>query len=388
MKKGTLKKINKLLSKFAFLDKYNSTKLPLKNISDFKNVVFSTKDDLKNFKIDSYVSPVFNVTATSGTTASRLTVFHSRKCFKMHLRRVVKTYKSIGVKKGDLCLNICSYSLNSGGRIMEQAFMELGAGVIPYGIIKSKEELAEVVTLIKRLNPSVLNSYTNQLHDIFSLLKDKHNIKKSIVNGEPLFTSYRKEIEKLSGLRIYNNYGSMEFSGFAISNDSSGEYMRLYEDGLYFEVLKDNGKTAEVGKGKIVVTDLENHSMPFIRYVLGDLVEIVRTKKKKYIKVLGRTQDSIIINGIIYSNNEIIEIIQGILKHPNFFIVIDKDKVSYKDKIFINVLPQDKYKLNNAKSVIYKLLFIGSINVRIYRGNISKTTTGKFKHIIDLRKDA
>ena len=54
----------------------------------------------------------------------------------------------------------------------------------------------------------------------------------------------------------------------------------------------------------------------------------------------------------------------------------------------MSVLPQYKYKLNNAKSVIYKLLFIGSINVRIYRGNISKTTTGKFKHIIDLRKDA
>ena len=38
-----------------------------------------------------------------------------------------------GVKEGVLCLNLCAYELNSGGRMMEAAFKAAGAGVIPLG---------------------------------------------------------------------------------------------------------------------------------------------------------------------------------------------------------------------------------------------------------------
>ena len=383
-----INKVNELIYKFKHLDKYQNVNPPLKSIAEFEKVPFSSRDELRGFDFNFYSSPAFNITATSGTTKSRLIVLHSKNCYNTHLKRVMKTYKSIGVKKGDICLNLCSYSLNGGGRIMERAFKEIGVSVIPFGSLNSEERLTEVLELIKKLKPNILNSYTNQLYDIFSALEKEHNLKKCIVNGEPLFNPYKEEIERMSDVRLYNNYGSMEFSGFAISNDDNDAYMELFEDGLYVEVLNDSGKTANTGKGKIVITDLENTCMPFIRYKLGDIVEIMKKGKKKYIKVLGREGDSILIQGEIHSKNELIETVQDFLNHPQFFIIIHKNKVSYKDKIFINIPSSDKDSRKGMIRAIDERLGLGHlIKIRIHKGAIPKTSTGKFKHIIDLRKN-
>src|SRR3989338_10398956 len=157
-----LKKVNELLFKFKHLDKYRNVRLPLKSIIEFKKLPFSTKSELKDFDFMFCSSLIFNVTATSGTITSRLIVCHTKNCYDTHLQRVLKTYRAIGVKKGDICLNLCSYSLNGGGRIMEEAFKEIGVGVIPSGSLDSKEKLIEVLDLVKRFKPNVLNSYTNK----------------------------------------------------------------------------------------------------------------------------------------------------------------------------------------------------------------------------------
>ena len=54
--------------------------------------------------------------------------------------------------------------------------------------------------------------------------------------------------------------------------------MHLSADNLYVEILKNNEPAGSGEMGMIVITDLHNYGMPFIRYRVGD-VAVVRQDK-------------------------------------------------------------------------------------------------------------
>lgn len=378
-----LKKVNYLLNNFRSLPKYNKIQLPLTSLVKFKNIPFSIRDDLKNYDIPSTPSWPLNITATSGSTKSKLIVFHSLNCYNIHLKRQITIYSSIGIKNGDCCLNLCSYSLNGAARIMENAMREIGVTVIPLGEISNENKLNEAIDLIAKLRPNIINSYVNQIYEIFDKIGKKHTIEKCILNGEPLFASFKNQLENISGTKIYNNYGSMEFSGFAIAKNPQDAYLRMFENGLFIEVLKKNGKTNMLGKGKIVITDLNNYAMPFIRYILGDQVEIKQLKNNKVIKILGRSDNYILIHGEVESKREIVKALFKLLGHPNFSFLIFKDKQTYKDKIILNIFAQLNKSASLTKIIKQRLPFITSI--RISNRKIPRTPTGKFRNFIDSR---
>jgi len=379
--KYLLKKFNLLLCKFSYTGK--NLKLPLSSLKEIKSIPFSSRDELKNFDLSSSPSFPLNITATSGSTKSKLIVYHSLNCYRIHLRRQIKIYSSIGIKKGDCCLNLCSYSLSGPARIIETALREMGVTVIPLGDISDTNKLEEAINIIVKLKPNIINSYTNQIYEIFNIIKNKHSIKKCILNGEPLFTSFKSQLETTSGTKIYNNYGSMEFSGFAITKKPQDTYLSVFEDGLFIEVLKKNGKTDMLGKGKIVITDLNNYSMPFIRYILGDEVEIKQVSNKKLIKIFGRSDNHILMHGEVESKKTIAKILFDLFGHPNFSILIFKEKQTFKDKIILNIFARTEKFIELKKKIKQRLRFI--TDVRIVNRKIPRTPTGKFRHFIDLR---
>ena len=381
-----LKKINALLKAFGRLKKYRGVRLPLKDGDAFLKLPLTGRDELSLWEPDSAGAPVYSVTATSGSCGQKLYIRHSEKCYETHLQRLVKMYRSCGMRQGDLCLNLCSYELNSGGRIMEQAFRAAGAGVIRMGPLMGPEKLQEAVRLIKTLKPNIINSYTNQIYDIFRILKRNHSVKYSILNGEPLYPWFKDRLSAVSGTRIFDHYGAMEFSGFAIADSPQDPDMRLYENGLFFEVLQDDGNICACGQGRIVVTDLENTCMPFLRYLLGDRVAIVKKKKHKYIRVLGRQEDSLLIEGKITSRRMLTETVLRLLKHPRFFLVIEKDQKNFRDILTLNI-PEPDLRLTDAlfKEIGERMGLAHLVIVKPHSGNVPKTSTGKHRHIIDLR---
>ena len=48
--------------------------------------------------------------------------------------------------------------------------------------------------------------------------------------------------------------------------------MHINADALYFEIIKDDSRPANPGEtGDIIITDLYNFGMPFIRYKIEDM---------------------------------------------------------------------------------------------------------------------
>jgi len=331
----------------------------------------------------------FNITATSGSTSSRMLIAHSRQAYEAHLRRLVKIYRVLGVKKGMLCLNLCAYELNSGGRMMEAAFKAAGSGVIPLGPVSTPEKMLEAASLIKSLKPVMINAYTNQLFDLFALLGRRHSIRHCIVNGEPLWPEYRRRIEKMSGAAVHDHYGAMEISGLAIARKPDDEYMKVIADGLLLEVLDDPGAASRAGTGDLLVTDLNNTCMPFIRYRVGDKVELIRSKGGLLIKVLGRAEGSILINGVVVDRHELVRTVNDHLGHPRFFFVVDKHPLRYYDRLIINVAGGNSQQVRALPGAVVKALGMDHcIDVRGHEGIIPRTLNGKIKYFIDARTKA
>jgi len=381
----TFKKITQLLQVFSKRDR--RYRIRLRSWEDFKRLPVSGRDDVKAFTESCLVMDAFNITATSGSTASRMIIAHSRKAHEAHLRRLVKIYRYFGVKKGSLCLNLCAYELNSGGRLMEHAFKAAGAGVIPLGPISTPQKVLEAVGLIEKFKPSMINAYTNQLFELFAVLGRKHSIRRCLVNGEPLWLDYRKRIEQMGAVQVHDHYGAMEVSGLALALRPDDEYMKVVADGLLLEVLQVSGEIAQRGTGDLLVTDLDNTCMPFIRYRLGDRVELARRAGSLWIKVLGRTEDSLLLNGVVVLKQGLIRAVNDFLGHPRFFFVIDKHRLKYYDKLIVNVAGCAVGKLKALPGAVIKATGVDHcIDVRNYEGEIPRTPNGKIKYFIDARR--
>lgn len=381
-----LKKVSQLLKIFSKSDyRY---RMKLRSWEDFKRISISSREELKAFSGNKLIQGAFNITATSGSTSSRMLIAHSKEAYKTHERRLVRIYRRLGIKNGMVCLNLCSYELNSGGRLMETALKASGAGVIPLGPISSPDKVLEAVHLIKKFRPIVVNAYTNQLFDLFTLLGRKHSIRRCLVNGELLWPDYRRRMEEMGGVSIHDHYGAMEVSGLAVALRPEDEYMKVFPMGLLLEVLEESGKVAQEGVGALLVTDLDNHCMPFIRYRLGDRVELIRRKGSLWIKVLGRTEESLLINGVIVMKHELIRTVNDFISHPHFFFVVDKHGLNYGDKLIINVAGDTPKNFQLLPRIVMKELGLDNcIVVRKHKGDIPRTFNGKIRYFINTRKE-
>jgi phenylacetate-CoA ligase len=98
-----------------------------------------------------------------------------------------------------------------------------------------------------------------------------------ISTGEQLFEDQREAIETAFGCRVFNRYGSEEFGAVAHECPAHAG-LHVMSDLVYVEILAETGEPAKAGEvGELVVTDLLNYYMPFVRYRTGDLA--VATEK-------------------------------------------------------------------------------------------------------------
>jgi phenylacetate-CoA ligase len=86
----------------------------------------------------------------------------------------------------------------------------------------------------------------------------------------------REIIEKAFGCKVFDKYGSREFSGIAYECDAHDGH-HVVAESYIVEILKD-GRPARPGEvGEIVITDLSNNCLPFLRYRIGDLAVAMDT---------------------------------------------------------------------------------------------------------------
>jgi len=90
--------------------------------------------------------------------------------------------------------------------------------------------------------------------------------------GDKLFAHYKEAIERQFGCRVFDTYGCTE--GIMIAGQCEHGAYHVMTPHVHVELLDDENRPVPTGHiGRVVVTRLDNFSMPLIRYKLGDLAE-------------------------------------------------------------------------------------------------------------------
>lgn len=90
-----------------------------------------------------------------------------------------------------------------------------------------------------------------------------------LTGAEALLDPERDAIEQAFGCRAFNTYGSREFMLMA-SECEHHDGLHVNADQLVLETVDESGVAVSGTSGRVVVTDLWNYGMPFVRYLNGD----------------------------------------------------------------------------------------------------------------------
>lgn len=111
--------------------------------------------------------------------------------------------------------------------------------------------------------------------NVFAEVARKHSINDvqfdaAISWGDKLFDHYKRNIKEVFNCEIFETYGCSE--GILVASKKDLDYYYIMSPHVYVEIVDDNGNEVKDGEwGHILLTRLDNYSMPLIRYKIGDL---------------------------------------------------------------------------------------------------------------------
>ena len=138
-------------------------------------------------------------------------------------------------------------------------------------------EAGKYVNVINRVQPEILLSYV----DAAELLAEYMNMSGRRLNYTPrgivtaagtLFSDWRANMERAFGCPVFNRYASREAGCVACSH--GGDALYVNPSTHVVEVVDRDGHRIVHGTGRMLVTVLNNLSMPLIRYDTGDYATI------------------------------------------------------------------------------------------------------------------
>jgi phenylacetate-CoA ligase len=137
-----------------------------------------------------------------------------------------------------------------------------------------ESDASELVAAFNRYQPDVFVAYTNPLYFLARTILEKRlhpRPPKSIVVGaEKLHDFQRQLIEEVFQAPVFETYGTREFMLLGAECDRHNG-LHLTAENTLLEIVDDKGDPTPSGQeGSVVVTDLTNYGMPFIRYATGD----------------------------------------------------------------------------------------------------------------------
>jgi phenylacetate-CoA ligase len=127
----------------------------------------------------------------------------------------------------------------------------------------------------EKVRPTLLFGHAHSIFLLAQYLRDlkiTHLVPKGVLSTSMMLLPHeRKVIEEVFGVKVTDRYGCEEVSLIG-SECEMHNGMHLNIEHLFIEFIKEDGSAAEPGEsGRIVITDLFNRAMPFIRYQVEDV---------------------------------------------------------------------------------------------------------------------
>ena len=376
----------------------------LKTLEDVRKFPFTTKAELRdNYPFGLMAMPreqLLRIHASSGTTGKPTVVGYSRGDVETWADIIARSMRAAGCRPGMLAQNSYGYGLFTGGLGFHHGAERLGLTVVPVSGGMTERQ----VKLIGDFKPDVIfvtPSYLLAILDEFraqGVDPRQSSLKIAMCGAEPWTDAMREEIEDAFDIHAIDNYGLSEVIGPGVSVEciETKDGCTIWEDHFYPEVIDpDTGKVLLDGEvGELVFTSLTKEAMPVIRYRTRDLSRLLPGTARSFrrmAKVIGRSDDMMIIRGVNVFPSQIEEII---LKDerltPHFFIELSR--VDRLDAVTIVVearrgLAEEAWADCGRDLAHHIKGTIGvSAEVRAVKPGSVERSMGKAKRVIDLRQ--
>jgi phenylacetate-CoA ligase len=221
------------------------------------------------------------------------------------------------------------------------------------------------------------------------------------LGAEPWSENMRKEIEGRLGIKAYDSYGLSEMFGPGVGFECpEQDGLHIWDDHFFVEVLDAEGEQVEDGeRGELVLTSLTKEAFPLLRYRTGDITKYKghecqcgRTTSK-ISRILGRTDDMLIIRGVNVFPSQIEHVLMGIPEVGDHFQIVLTRKhhldemevrVEMTERGFTGELSDLGRITKRVEDALRHTINLRSHVTLVDRGTIPRTA-GKAKRIIDLR---
>jgi phenylacetate-CoA ligase len=137
----------------------------------------------------------------------------------------------------------------------------------------TERAMADFADQLRRRKPRILFGYASSVHRFAQFVQDSPyrglTFDAVFTGAELLLPAVRDYLSETFQCQVFNHYGTNELGGMACECEAHTG-LHISTENSYVEILKE-GCPARPGEvGDLIITNLNNLGMPFIRYSIGD----------------------------------------------------------------------------------------------------------------------
>ncbi|MFZ5568866.1 MAG: phenylacetate--CoA ligase family protein [Thermodesulfobacteriota bacterium] len=252
-----------------------------RDFSDLRKLPLLRKMDLKNHLneliADNYPEKDIHESTTGGTTADYTVFYRDNASLNFKLASTMRHDRWCGWDIGEKEAIVWPASIDFRGEKNWKSFIRnqlLDRRLRIFAGVLDEKTLHDICRQLERFRPCLMRGFPNPISVMADFIEsgNRYHIQPGAIKsvGEPLSSRAREQFKKVFHCDVFDYYLSRE-SGTIASECEKHFKMHMNAETLYIEFLK-NGQPVENGEsGDVVVTDLFNLGMPFIRYQVGDI---------------------------------------------------------------------------------------------------------------------
>jgi phenylacetate-CoA ligase len=381
----------------------------IQRIEDITRLPFTTKDEMRDvypyglLAVD--LKEIVEIHTSSGTTGKPVVDAYTQGDIDVWSEAMARTLSSGGTTRHDIVQNAYGYGLFTGGLGSHYGARRIGATVIPISGGNTKRQIA----MLRDFKSTVLTctpSYSLYLAEAAreeGLDLSTVGLKAGFFGAEPWSESMRTEIQQKLHLLAIDIYGLTEIIGPGVAMECPEQNgLHVNEDHFFPEIIDpETGEVLPDGqKGELVITTLTKEGTPVLRYRTRDVTYLDRSPcpcgrtTVRMHRVLGRTDDMLIIRGVNVFPSQIEEVILKVEgTEPHYQLIVERHEqldelevqIEMNEKVFSDEIRNLEATEKKIESDLYASLNIHT-RVRLVEPKSIARSEGKARRIIDKRQ--
>lgn len=285
----------------------------VESLSELSKIPFTNRSALhQSYPYGMFALPlreVVRLEGITGPTGEPLVVGYTSNDIKHWTEVSARVLSAGGVTREDVVQICFGYDLFGGGLGFIYGAELIGASVIPGSY---RDPLGQIMIMQDYRTTALVSTQGFALRLAAAMRKRgiapaSLQLRIGLFIGEPDSAKTIQKIEDGWRITATENYSLAEMAGPPVAAECEARQgLHIFEDQFIAEIVDPaSGKVLPPGKeGELVLTTIAKEAFPLIRYRTGDITVLIEElcscgrTSRRIKKILGRTDDMILVNGI------------------------------------------------------------------------------------------